>query len=161
MGAIAALALGGTAVGVAGSLAMAKAQQKAALYNAAVARQNGRLAREKAQRDSLLVREAGFKNLGAIRASVGASGITVEGSVTDVLSESARNIKREEMNTIYQGELAARGFEIEARQAIFQGNVAKAAGMFNAASTVLQGAGAASTFSNLGGGGGSGLSRTG
>ena len=153
MGAASVFAMAGGVVGAGGALASASAQAKAAKYNAHIARQNAVLAKQQAERDAALVREEGFRALGSIKANVGASGLTMEGSFREVLVESARNMKRDEMNVLYQGELAARGFEVEARRSMFRAKTARMAGYYNAASSLLSGGAQAASYSDMGGGG--------
>lgn len=149
MGAAGAMALGGGFLGAVGSLAQGQAQAKMAEYNAVLARRNARLTLEQAKREAYLVRKEGFKSLGATRAAVGASGLTLEGSFRDVLSESAMNVKRDEMTVKYQGQLSAINFEIEARQQEQFAKVAKIGGAINAASSLLSGGARAASFSNV------------
>lgn len=137
--AAAAMHVAGGTLGAVGAIADAKAQAHAASFNAQVARENAFLARAQGKREARLVKEAGLRSLGSIRATVGASGLTMEGSFEDVMAESARNVKRQEMETIFQSELAARGFEAEAAIQTSQGKMAKKLGMFKAASSFLGG----------------------
>lgn len=143
------LAVAGGLMGAYGSMASARAQEKAAAYNAMIARQNAKIARDQAKKEAAIIKSQGLKSLGSFTAGVGKSGLTMEGSLRDVLIESARNVKRDELETIYQGELRARGYMIEASQETFSGKVAKKLGYFNAASQMLGGGAQAYRYSSL------------
>ena len=73
----------------------------------------------------------------------------MDGSFRDVISESARNIKRDEMTVKYQGQLQALNFEIEAQQSEFQASIAKTGAVLNAASSILGAGAQAASFSKL------------
>ena len=150
MGAAGAMYAIGAGVSAVGALSLGKSQQQAAEYNAQIARQNAMLAKKQAERDAALVKQQGFKSMGAMRAAVGASGLTMEGSFTDIMMESAFNIKQDELNILYQGELAARGFEVEARQQIFAGEVARVQSRYRAVSALMTGGAQSYGASDLG-----------
>jgi hypothetical protein len=84
---------------------------QAAEYNAAQAQQNAVVARQQAGASAEQQRMAATKHLGTMRASYGASGVTMEGSATDVLAESAGLAELDRLNILYGGELKAAGYE--------------------------------------------------
>ena len=129
----------GGVFGAFGAVQNARSQIKMARYNERIATENAMLFREKAKRDASYVKEMGLKHLGAMKASVGASGVTMDGSFLDVLHESARNVKRDELETIYQGELQARAAMQEAKMATLQRQAVKKALPFQMASSLLGG----------------------
>lgn len=146
---LAALGFAAGVVGAYGSLEKGKADKAAAKYNAAVARQNATLARQQAERDAQQVRVQGQKFLGDIQTSYAASGVTMEGSAYDVMAESAANIKMDEMNVKYQGELQANQLNAQARMDEWAGRVAQRGSYISAAGSLLGGASDYARYSQL------------
>lgn len=95
-----ALATAGSALGVMGALSAGKAAQGAANYNAPSAMIEAQ-SRENAQRAQAA------RQLGAIRAAIGKSGATSEGTPLLVLAESAANAEIDALNTQYTGQRQA------------------------------------------------------
>ncbi|RME94050.1 MAG: hypothetical protein D6773_19970 [Alphaproteobacteria bacterium] len=128
---IAGLALSaiGTVQSFAAARSQAKAQRQAAEFNAAVARRNAEVARSAARQDAAAQRRETIRRLGSIRASAAASGLGREGSVIDILEESAANAELDHQTILHKGELRAIGlldsanlFEAEGRNAERTGN---------------------------------------
>jgi hypothetical protein len=117
----------GTAVSVVGAIQGGKAEQSAADFNAASARQEAQ-ARENAQRT------AAQRQLGSIRAGVSKSGARMEGTPLAVLSESAANAEIDALNTRYSGQR-------ESALYTARGQNARTAGYLRAGTSLLSGVG--------------------
>ena len=160
----------------------AQAEAQAADYNAQLARQNATLARQQYGEEERRFRERGAKQIGAIRAQLGATNLSLEGSPMDVIEDTAANLELDALTIRHRGELEALGYESEAqladfraanarRQSSFIGSQAGAVrfgGFFNAAAGLMNSragelrrtgyvpdsGSTTSTFGRLGGGGG-------
>jgi hypothetical protein len=137
MAATAALMMGGAKA--IGSLASAKAKSQAADFNRDLSLQNAEIAKQQTQAEVISLRKKQYQQLGAIRAAVGASGVTTEGSPLDVLESSVAEATLDVQRLQYGGQLRARGYENEATLYQFESKTAKTAGYFNAASDLLMG----------------------
>lgn len=126
--------------GLVGSYMEYQAQKGALEYEANQARQNATLVRQKASRDAEQLYRQGRKFLGSQRAAVGASGST-QASSYDVIFDSARQIKEDELSIKHQGEINAISLEQKANMADYQKRMAKRAFYVNAASSLLGGGG--------------------
>lgn len=118
----------------------AKAQRDADLYNAGVAEQEAVVARQQAGVSAELQRRQALKAIGSMRANAGASGLT-DGSMFDVLEESASAAELDRQTILYQGELKARGYQTTATLDRFSGSNAIKQGNLQSASALLTGAG--------------------
>ena len=137
MGATAALASGG--LKAIGSIASAKAKSQAADFNRDISLQNAEIAKQQTQAEVISLRKKQYQQLGAVRAAVGASGVTMEGSPLDVLESSVAEATLDVQRLQYAGELRARGYENEATLFEYESKTTKKAGYFNAASALLMG----------------------
>lgn len=108
-----------------GSLMQSEAQQNAANTNAARANRNAEQAIAESVENERRLRVYGSKVIGDIRASYGASGVTTEGSVADVLQNSARNIELDAQDVRMKGRMRADAFRQEAEDFTKQGETAK------------------------------------
>ena len=129
----------GSAFSAVGSIQQGNAAQAAAEYNAQLARQNSVLARQAAAEDERRHRVQSRKQLGAIRTGYGASGVTVEGSPSDILDESAIIAELDALTIRAKGAQAAGAFESSARVQTQLGKTAKKQSYFGAASSLLKG----------------------
>lgn len=116
------LMLVGTAVSAVGSISQSQNAAAASRYNAQISernaliqQQNATLARQQAVSQSEIQRRQAAKQMGAMRAGYANSGVAMEGSPLDVLAASAASAELDTLNTIYNGELKARGFENDAQ----------------------------------------------
>jgi len=116
-----------------------QAAQAAAAFNATVQRQNAEMARGEAQMQAAQTERENFLRLGAIRAAQGASGGTSEGSVLDVIADTARQGELERQFQLYKGEAAARGYTNTAALDEFEGRAAGRAGVLRAGTELLSG----------------------
>ncbi|SOD41313.1 virion core protein, T7 gp14 family [Nitrosovibrio sp. Nv4] len=136
-------ALAGAGMSAMGAMSQAKAQKDVALYNAQIAQRNATISRQQASRDAAAHNRNARRQIGAMRAAYGASGIAMEGSPLDVLASSAAEAKLDEMNIKYKGELKAIGFQDEATLERFSGENAMKQGRMEAASAIIGGIGSA------------------
>ena len=93
--------------------------------------------RDRFREEERRFRIEGQQAVGASRANIGASGITLEGSSQDVLESSAANIELDALTIRHNGFMKARNLEYQGRQAEFAGEGATEALPFQAASGVL------------------------
>lgn len=126
-------ALGGV-VGMAGALHEGEAGRLAGEYNANVALQNAEITRNQTKEEVRRQRVMARRNFGDIKASYGASGVSMDGSAMDVLMDSVATAEMDSLSKAYAGEMKARAFENEAAIEKFKGRVAKKAGYIGAAS---------------------------
>lgn len=138
--AIPAAILTGTAISAYGSIREGQAVDAASQYNAQVAENNALQAIDQATEEERRHRILARKQLGAMRAGYGASGIEVDGSALDVLEDSAATAERDALTIRYGGQVRAQGFRNEARLERFRGSNARTQSYLTAASTVLFGA---------------------
>ena len=116
-----------------------QAAEAASAFNAMVQKQNAEQARSEARMQAAQTERENFLRLGAIRAAQGASGGTGEGSVLDVIADTARQGELERQFKLFQGEAAARGFTNTATLDTFQGKAAKQASVLRAGTELLGG----------------------
>jgi len=142
-----------TVVSAASQSAAAEGQAQAADYNAKIAQRNAAVAREQASRDEEQQRRDARKQLGLMRASYGASGITPEGSPLDVLEASAAEAELDAQNIRYKGELRAMGYNDEATLDKYSASTSRSAagsslgaGLFSSATSLLTTAGKVSAY---------------
>lgn len=124
-----------------GSLASASAQSNAAKYNAQLAGQNAVLATQTAAENERRQRVANTKALGQMRAGYAASGVTLDGSPSDVLDESASNAELDALSIRHGGAVAAMGYENTARLDRYRASSAMTGGYFGAAGDLLRAGG--------------------
>ena len=104
-----------TAVSVVGSLMQASAKSDAAEYNAEMARRNALMATQQAEADADAQRRKAVRQIGAMRANYGASGVVGnEGSPLDILAQSASDAEMDRLNILYRGKVRASGYEASA-----------------------------------------------
>lgn len=129
----------GAMFGMADSQMQGDAQAQAAQYNAAIARQNAELARRQAKRDEQLQRIKADQETGALRASYGASGVSMEGSPTHALAASAMAAELDAQMIRYGGQVRAGRFEAEAALEEQRAATARAGGTLGSVSSLLSG----------------------
>lgn len=150
------LTVASTAMSVVGAIqqgnaqeAQYKAQEQASTYNAQVSRNNAiaqnqqTAAREDAERRQRRIQ------LGSARASMSQTGLTDTGSILDMFDQTAIDSELNVLNSRYEGNMAARGFneqaaldEYGARTARANAKAASSAKWLNAGSALLSGASA-------------------
>jgi hypothetical protein len=139
------------AVSAIGAIQQGKAQKAAADYNATINIQNAQIARADAAAMAQQQDRENYLRLGAIRAAQGKSGgVANEGSVLDVLGDTAAQGELEKQNILYQGEQRARGFTNTAALDTFSGKQAQRSSYMKAGSELLSGgANAAYAYNRL------------
>ena len=137
------LALAGYAVSDVGQYQQSQAESKAAEQNAVISQQNAQYAREQAAEDEKRQRIQLQKTLGTMRANVGASGVTMDGTPTDLFAESMAMGEADLLSIRTRGERAAQGYEQEASLYRQRASSAKSSGLLGAVGTLLGGAGSA------------------
>lgn len=135
-----------TAIGAIGAIQEGKAAKKAANYNAAIAQQNAVIATQSAAADEAALRRDNARYMATVRANIGASGTTDEGSPIDIIDNSAGLAELDALNIRYQGTLKARGYNIEADQQRALGANQYQSGLFKATGMILGGAAKASPY---------------
>lgn len=154
MAAIPAIIMG---VGMAGSLTggIMKAQgdeQKGEVegsiqdYKAKIADQNAGLAIQQAAENERKARAEGAQSLGAGRAAYGASGVTMEGSPTEVLAQGAAQSELNALTIRHAGQVQAVGYRNEANLARYEGNAARTTGYVAGAADLLAGGATAASY---------------
>jgi hypothetical protein len=138
------LAIAGTVMSAVGAIQQGNAAKKAADYNAAIADRNATIATQQAAADANTSRSVNARRLGAMRAKYGSSGVQAEGSVLDVMADSAAQAELEALNITYKGDLAAQGYGETATLNRMQGKNARTSGYLNAGSALLLGGAKAS-----------------
>lgn len=133
------LALIGTAVSAVGAIQQGRAAEKAANYNAAIADRNAVVATQQAAANEAAQRKIDRRRMGAMRAGYGASGVTSDGSVLDVLGDSIAEAELNALNIRYEGDLAAQGYGDSAASSRASGKDARTAGYMQAGSSLLLG----------------------
>lgn len=130
---------------VAQRLASANSQARLASHDAQVAEQNAQLAEQQAEADAERKRRAVARALGQRRTSIGASGLTVEGSPLDLLEDLAAESELEVLGIRQQGVLRAREFRLAGRRSQLAAQGAQTQSILGAGSALSSGFG---TFVN-------------
>lgn len=135
MAAVTSAVIGGVSLigNIAGSQMQADAAMQAGRFNAQMAEENARLAKEKAIEDERRFRTIVRQQYGSNVASISKSGIRLEGSAMEVLRENSRVAEEDAMNIRRGGDIERARFLTEAR---FQ----RVSGAMGAASANIQGA---------------------
>jgi hypothetical protein len=131
----------GAVISAVGALSQAQAASSAAKFNAKVAEQNAISSRQQGAAAQEAQRRTSEKQLGSMSAAYSASGVSMEGSPLDVLSESAGVAERDAQTIRYNYELKALGYENTASLEKASAKNAKTQGMFSAASSLMKGMG--------------------
>lgn len=133
--------IAGAVVSAVGALRQGQASASAAEYNAQINQQNAQIARDNAAMQARQQDRENYLRLGAIRAAQGKSGGAAgEGSVLDVLADTAAQGELQKQDIIYQGELRARGFQNTANLDEYSASTARSGSYLRAGSELLSGA---------------------
>lgn len=133
------LAIAGAAMSAVGAISQGNAAKKSADYNAAIADRNAVVAQQQASANEEAQRKIDARRMGAARAGYGASGVTSDGSVLDVLGDSIAEAELNALNIRYEGKLAAQGYGDTAASQRAAGRNAQASGYMKAGASLLQG----------------------
>lgn len=123
-----------------GAIQQGRAAKAASEFNAHVARENAAISREEAALFARQQDRETYLRMGAIRAAQGKSGGAMEGSVLDILGDTAAQSELEKQHILYQGELKARGFQNTATLDTFSGQQAQRSSRYRAGAELLGGA---------------------
>lgn len=142
------LAMIGTAVATVGAISQGNAAKKSADYNAAIADRNAVVATQQASANEEAQRKIDARRMGMARAGYGASGVTSDGSVLDVLGDSIAEAELNALNIRYEGQLASQGYGDSASSQRAAGKNAQTAGYMQAGAALLQGGAKATDLYN-------------
>lgn len=134
-----ALTIGSTALGVAGTLAQAQAQKKAANYNAAVQEQQATLEQQKGAAKATEISQRTKQRMAGARAASIESGLELSGSVTDVLDTVNQQGTLDAMTALWDSSTRAQGLRNSAELERSKGKSALTAGYLGAGSSLLTG----------------------
>ena len=109
-------------------------------YNASISRENAAITREQTVQNVRQFDREQYMRLGAIRQAQGASGGKAEGSVLDILADTAAQGEIERQDIAYRGALAERGYKNSATLDIYEGNLGYAQAKTKAGAELMQGA---------------------
>lgn len=141
-------AVGGAAYGAISSAEQADAQKKAADYNAQVARQNAEIAKQQGIAQAQAQDRQARVKMGAMKANMAASGVDPGvGSPLDVLADSARMSKLDNLTILWNAQAKAAGYgnnanldDMLAASAQSKADSATTAGIINGIGAVAGGA---------------------
>lgn len=141
-----------------GAIHSGNSEAAAGEYNAQMAERNAALSRQQAAIEEQRTRTLAAKQIGNMRAGYGASGVAMDGSAIDVLSESAANAELDALTVRHGGEMRAQGFQNEALLDRYRAKNSKLGGYLGALGAGLSSYASYTLFSagGVGGGGGSG-----
>lgn len=134
-----ALTIGSTALGVAGTLAQAQAQKKAANYNAAVQEQQAQLEQQKGAAKATEISQRTKQRMAGARAASIESGLELSGSVSDVLDTVNQQGTLDAMTALWDSSTRAQGLRSSAELERSKGKSAVTAGYLGAGSSLLTG----------------------
>lgn len=138
--AIAASAIG-TAVSAIGQMQAGQSQSEWHAYNAEVARQNAIAAKQSAEYDATRKREEGATLMAKQRTLYAKSGVSLEGSPTDVILGTAEDVEMDAMAIIRKGLITSQQYESQAALSEMSGSAAKTSSYYGAGSSLLTGIG--------------------
>lgn len=119
--------------------AEAKFQAKVADQNAQIASQNAAMELEAGEREATRLRQIRNRTIGAQAAAAGRSGLTLSGSVIDVMSDTALESERDVANTLYASRTGALNQNMAARDFANQSKLSRAAGKNARTASYIQG----------------------
>lgn len=126
------LLVGSAALGAVGSFSAGQAEANARTANAKVAEQNSVIAKQQAAEDEKRQRRENLRRMGALTARTDSDDF-------DLLADSAMEAELDALTIRHQGDLTARGFDIEAEQERTAASNAKTAGFVGAGTSLLKG----------------------
>ncbi len=133
------LSAAGAVFSAIGAISGGQSARRASDYNAAIADRNAVVATQQASANEEAQRKIDARRMGAARAGYGASGVTSDGSVLDVLGDSIAEAELNALNIRYEGKLAAQGYGDTAASARASGKSAQRAGYMQAGAALLTG----------------------
>lgn len=134
------MVVAGAGMSAISAIQQGKAAKAAANFNAHIQRQNAEIAREQTKAQVAQHDREQVLRMGAVRASQGKSGGAAnEGSVLDILADTAAQGEIQRQDIIYRGALAERGHNNTAALDVFSGKNAERQGYLQAGSELLSG----------------------
>lgn len=130
-----------TLIQTAGALTSSGAAAKASNYNRRIEMYNSTVALQEGQIAETQLRQSAQRNMGQMRANIGASGLSTSGSAMDLIQESAYNAEMDALNVRYSAKAKATGHAMEANLASSKAKSARAGGYLTASGILLAGAG--------------------
>lgn len=131
----------GAAVSAMGQMQAGQSQSEWYAYNAEVARQNAIAAKQSAEYDATRKREEGATLMAKQRTLYAKSGVSLEGSPTDVILGTAEDVEMDAMAIIRKGLITSQQYESQAALSEMSGSAAEKASYYGAGSTLLTGIG--------------------
>ena len=132
------------AVSAYGAYQQGETAKKSAKYQSQIAQRNADIARRNAALQGIQQDRLNRLRLGTIRAAAGASGgVSDQGSVLELVADSAIQGELKRQDIIRAGEIKAAGLEAGSALTLFEGEAASTAGKVGAASALLGGASSA------------------
>ena len=117
-----------------------QSQSKMYEYNAMLANQQAESKRKEAAYRAERLREQNEAIRSKQRLAFNVSGVTPQGTPTDLLMDTSKKMEMDALSILYGGESAGAGLEAQARLQRMQGANAETAGWWNAGSSLLGGA---------------------
>ncbi len=131
----------GVGMSAAGQHQAGEAQAAWLKYDSALAKREAEITEKKTSYEVASFRRQGEKFKAEQRATVGASGVRLEGSPLEVLAETASEIERDALMTRYAGKVEEKRYMAQSALLKTQGKYAKKAANLGALTTLLTGAG--------------------
>jgi hypothetical protein len=124
-------------VQAAGSLVSGIAQAQKAKAEQHAAEQNSEIAQDEAAAQAQAIREKARRVRGSNIAAIGASGVTMDGSFADALTDSDINSELDAQTAIWNGELEAKNQKAQAKASGAASGASLFGGVANAGSQAL------------------------
>jgi hypothetical protein len=136
---VAVLAVAGAAVSATASYQQGKTQRKIGEYNANLAKNQAVAARYAAEAQAQKVRERAKRLQASQVVGASKSGLTLSGSVSDVMYDSSVESEIDALTSLYKGQRGAESGYAEAALERYRGRSAQLQGNLAAAGTLLEG----------------------
>jgi len=133
------LALGSTALSMAGTAVSAIAEKRAQDFNARVSDIQGAQAVEQAAIKASEIQRRGTQTQAEARTAIAQSGLELTGSQLDLLKQQQRQIELDALSAVYEGRVAQASAQTENRLARSRGRSALLAGVMGAGQQALSG----------------------
>jgi hypothetical protein len=147
--AIAAIAaVAGTAVTVVGMQQQGQAQKKVANYNAKIAENAAISKRYEAEAQANKIRERAKRIRSTQITNYSKSGVTLSGSVNDVMYDSSLAAENDVLISLYEGKTASSNLHSQAALSRFEGKQAVINANYGSAGTLLSGVAEAGSYYN-------------
>lgn len=126
-----------------GALTQGSATQRAANFNSRISAYNADVTENQGVVAEMQQRQDAARRIGLLHANYGASGLSSEGTPTDIIAESTYNAEMDAQYTRYNYQTKARGYRMEGQLQRMEGKNARTASYLSAAGILLTGAGKA------------------